>query len=163
MATRIHLFPFRASRALLCRRCSACGKRQNTEVKLVYGESTWPSKVREDSKLPDFKKDAITTLLWLRSFFATCYPTREGEQGILKIADTRYFAMRGEPTTKYSGWRCPSRHAVTLMAARKQVAGFHLKTPVFSRKRAFFFCFRRYLETPSILKTWIPDKFYCRF
>ena len=103
--------------------------------------------------MPDFKKDAITTLLWLRSFFATCYPTMEGEQGILKIADIRYFAMRGEPTTKYSGWRCPSRHAVTLMAARKQVAGFHLKTPVFSRKRAFFFCFRRYLETPSILKT----------
>ncbi len=46
--------------------------------------------------------------LWLRSFFATCYPTGDGEQGILKIADTRYFALRGESTTKYSGWRCPS-------------------------------------------------------
>ena len=45
-------------------------------------------------------------MLWLRSFFATCYPTGEGEQGFLKIADTRYFALRGEPTTKYSGWRC---------------------------------------------------------
>ena len=28
----------------------------NTEVKLVYGESSLPSKVREDSKLPDFIK-----------------------------------------------------------------------------------------------------------
>ena len=38
---RVHLFPFRASEALPCRRCSACGKRQKTEVKLVYAESTW--------------------------------------------------------------------------------------------------------------------------
>ena len=28
----------------------------NTEVKLVYGESSLPSKVREDSKLPDFNQ-----------------------------------------------------------------------------------------------------------
>ena len=88
--------------------------------------------------MPDFKKGAITTKLWLRSFFATCYPTREGEQGILKIADTRYFAMRGEPTTKYSGWRCPRRHAITLMAPRKQVAGFQSKMTVFGLKTVIF-------------------------
>ena len=29
----------------------------NTEVKLVYGESSLPSKVREDSKLPDFNQN----------------------------------------------------------------------------------------------------------
>ena len=29
----------------------------NTEVKLVYGESSWPSKVRKDSKLPDFNQN----------------------------------------------------------------------------------------------------------
>ena len=79
--------------------------------------------------MPDFKKGAITTKLWLRSFFATCYPTREGEQGILKIADTRYFALRGEPTTKYSGWRCPRRHAITLMAPRSKLPDFK-KYPV---------------------------------
>ena len=52
------------------------------------------------------------------SFFATCYPTREGEQGLLKIADTRYFALRGEPTTKHSGWRCPRRHDILNAAER---------------------------------------------
>ena len=149
---RAHLFPFRASRALPCRRCSACGKRQNTEVKLVYGESTWPSKVREDSKLPDFKKGAITTKLWLRSFFATCYPTGEGEQGLLKIADTRYFALRGEPTTKYSGWRCPRRHAITLMAPRSKLPDFNQKWPFSSRKRSFFMCFDRFFINSVISK-----------
>ena len=140
MATRSHLFPFRASRALLCRRCSACGKRQNTEVKLVYGESTWPSKVREDSKLPDFKNEA-PTFVGVLFFNATCYPTREDEQGVLKIADTRYFALRGEPTTKHSGWRCPRRHAITLMAPRSKLPDFNQKWPFFSEKRSFFFCF----------------------
>ena len=38
----------------------------------------------------DFKKGAITTNVVVAFFFATCYPTGEGEQGILKIADTRY-------------------------------------------------------------------------
>ena len=113
----------------------------NTEVKLVYGESTQPSKAREDSKLPDFKKAQSQPQVAVASFFATCYPTREGEQGLLKIADTRYFALRGEPTTKYSGWRCPSRHAFTLMAARKQVAGFQSKMTVFKPKTVIFLLF----------------------
>ena len=99
--------------------------------------------------MPDFKKDAITTKLWLRSFFATCYPTREGEQGILKIADTRYFAMRGEPTAKYSGWRCPRRHAITLMEPRKKVAGFQSKMTVFQRKTVIFLIFQTiFIEAP---------------
>ena len=90
--------------------------------------------------MPDFKKGAITTLLWLRSFFATCYPTREGEQGILKIADTRYFALRGEPTAKYSGWRCPRRHVISLMAPREQVAGFQKKQQRLQKQSLLFFC-----------------------
>ena len=57
--------------------------------------------------MPDFKNEA-PTFVGVLFFNATCYPTREDEQGVLKIADTRYFALRGEPTTKYSGWRCPS-------------------------------------------------------
>ena len=48
------------------------------------------------SKLPDFKKGAITTKLWLRSFFATCYPTGEDEGRFLKTMDTHCFAARDE-------------------------------------------------------------------
>ena len=94
--------------------------------------------------MPDFKKDAITTLLWLRSFFATCYPTREGEQGILKIADTRYFALRGEPTAKYSGWRCPRRHAITLMAPRSKLPDFIKKRPFSVENGRFSYDFNRF-------------------
>ena len=79
--------------------------------------------------MPDFKKGAITTKLWLRSFFATCYPTGEGEQGLLKIADTRYFALRGEPTTKYSGWRCPSLPNIPYGKRESKLPDFIKKRP----------------------------------
>ena len=78
------------------------------------------------------------------SFFATCYPTREGEQGILKIADTRYFALRGEPTTKYSGWRCPRRHAITLMAPRSKLPDFIKKRPFSVENGRFSYDFNRF-------------------
>ena len=107
MATRIHLFPFRTQKLS-----------SSTAKVLDHPRSGRIASCRIS------KKAQSQSMLWLRSFFATCYPTREGEQGILKIADTRYFALRGEPTAKYSGWRCPRRHAITLMAPRKKVAGF---------------------------------------
>ena len=68
------------------------------------------------------------------------------ERAFLQTADTRYFALRGEPTTKYSGWRCPSRHAFTLMAARKQVAGFQSKMTVFKPKTVIFLSFRHFFD-----------------
>ena len=74
MATRIHLFPFRASRALPCRRCSACGKRQNTEVKLVRGESTWhiaPGRItrcRISIKNDRFSSEKRSFFLYFRPF-----------------------------------------------------------------------------------------------
>ena len=77
--------------------------------------------------MPDFKKRRNHNLVVVAFFFATCYPTGEGEQGILKIADTRYFALRGEPTAKYSGWRRPRRHAITLMAPRSKLPDFNQK------------------------------------
>ena len=110
----------------------------NTEVKLVY------SKVREDSKLPDFKKGAITTKLWLRSFFATCYPTGEGEQGLLKIADTRYFALRGEPTTKYSGWWCPSLPSIHYGKRESKLPDFIKKRPFSTESGRFSYDFNRF-------------------
>ena len=89
--------------------------------------------------MPDFKKAQSQPQVAVASFFATCYPTREGEQGVFKIADTRYFALRGEPTTKYSGWRCPSRHAFTLMAARKQSCRISIKNDRFQAENGHFF------------------------
>ena len=89
--------------------------------------------------MPDFKNEA-PTFVGVLFFNATCYPTREDEQGVLKIADTRYFALRGEPTTKHSGWRCPRRHAITLMAPRRQVAGFQKRRNHNQVVVAFFFC-----------------------
>ena len=90
--------------------------------------------------MPDFKKGAITTLLWLRSFFATCYPTGEGEQGILKIADTRYFALRGELTTKYSGWRCPSLPSIHYGKRESKLPDF-IKNARFQSKTVIFLLF----------------------
>ena len=87
--------------------------------------------------MPDFKKGAITTKLWLRSFFATCYPTGEGEQGLLKIADTRYFALRGEPTTKYSGWWCPSLPSIHYGKRESKLPDF-IKNARFQSKTGVF-------------------------
>ena len=123
MATRSHLFPFRTQKLS-----------SSTAKVLDHPRSGRIASCRIS------KKAQSHPMLWLRSFFATCYPTREGEQGILKIADTRYFVLRGEPTTKYSGWRCPSRHAFTLMAARKQVAGFQKSAIAMKVAVASFFC-----------------------
>ena len=96
MATRIHLFPFRASRALLCRRCSACGKRQNTEVKLVRGESTWhiaPGRIGScrisiNNPFFDFsyKKPRIIRGFWskIRAFYKICPRFVHGFFGIYR-------------------------------------------------------------------------------
>ena len=110
MATRIHLFPFRTQKLS-----------SSTAKVLDHPRSGRIASCRIS------KKTQSQPMLWLRSFFATCYPTREGEQGILKIADTRYFALRGEPTAKYSGWRRPRRHAITLMAPRSKLPDFNQK------------------------------------
>ena len=91
MATRIHLFSFRTQKLS-----------SSTAKVLDHPRSGRIASCRIS------KKTQSQPMLWLRSFFATCYPTGEGEQEFLKIADTRYFALRGESTTKYSGWRCPS-------------------------------------------------------
>ena len=89
--------------------------------------------------MPDFKKGAITTKLWLRSFFTICYPTGEGEQGLLKIADTRYFAMRGEPTTKYSGWGARACR-IFLTASEKASCRISKKTAAIAFAIAAVFC-----------------------
>ena len=101
MATRIHLFPFRTQKLS-----------SSTAKVLDHPRSGRIASCRISKKAQS--QPSCGCVL----FFATCYPTGEGEQGILKIADIRYFALRGEPTTKYSGWRCPRRHAITLMAPR---------------------------------------------
>ena len=69
-----------------------------------------------------------------------------------RTADTRYFDLRGEPTTKYSGWRCPRRHAITLMAPRSKLPDFNQKWPFLSRKRSFFICFDWFPDRSSISK-----------
>ena len=129
MATRIHLFPFRTQK-LSSSTAKVLGRIASCRI----------SKKRN-------RNESCGCV-----FFATCYPTREGEQGVFKIADTRYFALRGEPTTKYSGWRCPSRHVFTLMAARKQVAGFQSKMTVFKPKTVIFFCFDLFFDRSSMSK-----------
>ena len=129
MATRIHLFPFRTQKLS-----------SSTAKVLDHPRSGRIASCRIS------KKTQSQPMLWLRSFFATCYPTREGEQGILKIADTRYFAMRGEPTIKYSGWRCPRRHAITLMAPRSKLPDFIKKRPFSTENGRFPFIFAVFLK-----------------
>ena len=86
------------------------------------------------------KKTQSQPMLWLRSFFATCYPTGEGEQEFLKIADTRYFALRGESTTKYSGWRCPSLLNIPY-GKREASCRISIKNDRFQSKTGVFLMF----------------------
>ena len=77
----------------------------NTEVKLCVAESTMRDTAWEDRELPDFKKAQSQPIVVVASFFATFYPPTEGEKHILKIVQWTILVFRGEPTTRYSGWR----------------------------------------------------------
>ena len=82
MAMRTHLFPFRTQKLS-----------SSTAKVLDHPRSGRIASCRISKKAQS--QPSCGCVL----FFATCYPTGEGEQGLLKIADTRYFAMRGKPTT----------------------------------------------------------------
>ena len=81
MATRIHLFPFRTQKLS-----------SSTAKVLDHPRSGRIASCRIS------KKAQSQPMLWLRSFFATCYPTREDEGGFLKTVDTYCFAARDEQT-----------------------------------------------------------------